>query len=287
MPVAVELNGLLPGLGPGRGGPERGVLERGTPGRGVPGPPGRGAPGRGPWVPWLRVPWPPWVPWLSLGRGPPPWPPWPPWPPERGAWGRPCPLPGPPVGWPVAGAFADPVAGAFADPVAGAFADPVPGPRKSAGVAGVRGGPGTRGALLLESPGPGRDRGDGGTGGSRRAVPSAGAAVPLAVPVVSAGVLGLAPSPAWFAVRPVTPVTPSVTLAGAPFTVPFAAPSGATRGAGAVPGRPAVPPGRPSVPPGRPSSRDGPPGRSPGCGRAPSAPSRGADGPAGLDRAAC
>ena len=48
MPVAVELNGLLPGRGPGRGGPGvpagarpwppgRGVLGRGAPGRGAPG----------------------------------------------------------------------------------------------------------------------------------------------------------------------------------------------------------------------------------------------------------
>ncbi|HLM89297.1 MAG TPA: hypothetical protein VK284_09750 [Streptosporangiaceae bacterium] len=61
---------------------------------------------------------------------------------------------------------------------------------------GVRGGPGTRGAVpgvldspagALDSPGPGRDTGDGGTGGSGRAAPSAGA-------VLWAGVLGLAPS---------------------------------------------------------------------------------------------
>ena len=50
MPVAVELNGLLPGRGPGRGGP--GVPEAGrdaAPGRGAPGP-GRGA-DAGLWVP--------------------------------------------------------------------------------------------------------------------------------------------------------------------------------------------------------------------------------------------
>jgi hypothetical protein len=40
MPVAVELNGLLPGRGPGRGGP-------GTPADGRGAPPGRGAPGPG------------------------------------------------------------------------------------------------------------------------------------------------------------------------------------------------------------------------------------------------
>jgi hypothetical protein len=54
MPVAVELNGLLPGLGPGRGAPERGAPGRGAPGRDAPGPDGpdvRGAPGRVPWVP--------------------------------------------------------------------------------------------------------------------------------------------------------------------------------------------------------------------------------------------
>ena len=43
MPVAVELNGLLPGLGPGRGAPGRG-----------PDPPGLGAPGRGAPDPWVR-----------------------------------------------------------------------------------------------------------------------------------------------------------------------------------------------------------------------------------------
>ncbi len=59
MPVAVELNGLLPGLGPGRGAPGRG-----------PEPPGLGAPGRGAPDPWVlgadgRAPWPPWT---SLAR---------------------------------------------------------------------------------------------------------------------------------------------------------------------------------------------------------------------------
>jgi len=47
MPVAVELNGLLPGRGPGRGGPGTPVAGRGAPpGLAAPGP-GRGAPGRG------------------------------------------------------------------------------------------------------------------------------------------------------------------------------------------------------------------------------------------------
>src|SRR5438067_4217441 len=47
MPVAVELNGLLPGLGPGRGAPERGpgAPGLGAPGRGPPDPCGRGADG--------------------------------------------------------------------------------------------------------------------------------------------------------------------------------------------------------------------------------------------------
>jgi hypothetical protein len=53
MPVAVELNGLLPGRGPGRGGP--GVPDAGRagapPGRGVPPGPDRGAAGLGPGVP--------------------------------------------------------------------------------------------------------------------------------------------------------------------------------------------------------------------------------------------
>jgi hypothetical protein len=50
MPVAVELNGLLPGLGPGRGAPERepGAPGLGAPGRGAPGPCGRGVDGLGP-----------------------------------------------------------------------------------------------------------------------------------------------------------------------------------------------------------------------------------------------
>ena len=51
MPVAVELNGLLPGLGPGRGAPERGpgAPGLGAPGRGPPDPCGRGPDGRAPW----------------------------------------------------------------------------------------------------------------------------------------------------------------------------------------------------------------------------------------------
>ena len=47
MPVAVELNGLLPGRGPGRGGPGTPAAGRGAPpGLGAPGP-GRGAAGLG------------------------------------------------------------------------------------------------------------------------------------------------------------------------------------------------------------------------------------------------
>ena len=57
MPVAVELNGLLPGLGPGRGAPGRGAPGRGAPGRGAPDGGVRGADGRVPW-PWLAWPWP-------------------------------------------------------------------------------------------------------------------------------------------------------------------------------------------------------------------------------------
>ena len=47
MPVAVELNGLLPGLGSGRGAPEGepGAPGLGAPGRGAPGPCGRGVDG--------------------------------------------------------------------------------------------------------------------------------------------------------------------------------------------------------------------------------------------------
>jgi len=55
MPVAVELNGLLPGLGPGRGAPWRGPGAPclgapclGAPGLGAPPPWGLGADGRGP-----------------------------------------------------------------------------------------------------------------------------------------------------------------------------------------------------------------------------------------------
>jgi hypothetical protein len=49
MPVAVELNGLFPGLGPGRGAPGRGVPD--TPGLGAPDRGGRGAGGLPPWPP--------------------------------------------------------------------------------------------------------------------------------------------------------------------------------------------------------------------------------------------
>ena len=56
MPVAVELNGLLPGLGPGRGAPVRAFPGRGAPGRGAPGPDVRGVVG----LAW--VPPPPWGP---------------------------------------------------------------------------------------------------------------------------------------------------------------------------------------------------------------------------------
>ena len=51
MPVAVELNGLLPGRGPGRGAPGRGpgAPGLGAPGRGAPGPWGLGADGLAPW----------------------------------------------------------------------------------------------------------------------------------------------------------------------------------------------------------------------------------------------
>ena len=80
MPVAVELNGLLPGLGPGRGAPGRG-----------PDPPGLGAPGRGAPDPWVRgadglVPWPGWSgrPAGAPGRCPEE----PPGAPGRGAEGR-------------------------------------------------------------------------------------------------------------------------------------------------------------------------------------------------------
>ena len=127
MPVAVELNGLLPGRGPGRGAPWRGpgAPGLGAPGRGAPGPWGLGADGLVPWS-W-RPPGPPGPP----GRCPevPP-----------GALGR----------------------------GAGGLGCPPPGLRKSAGVAGVRVGPGTRGAPGLSwgrgSADP--EAGDGGTGGS-------------------------------------------------------------------------------------------------------------------------
>ena len=51
MPVAVELNGLLPGRGPGRGAPGRGpgAAGLGAPGRGAPGPWGLDAAGLAPW----------------------------------------------------------------------------------------------------------------------------------------------------------------------------------------------------------------------------------------------
>ncbi len=82
MPVAVELNGLLPGRGPGRGAPGRGAPGRGAPGRGAlapgaPAPAGRGAAGRAPAPPWGRS-WARWAPAASEGRG---------------AWGRAAPGP--------------------------------------------------------------------------------------------------------------------------------------------------------------------------------------------------
>ncbi len=99
MPVAVELNGLLPGLGPGRGAPGRGPEPpgRGAPGRAPPGPCGRGVDGREPWPPgpgWSeRMPWPrSWAPrsWAPRSWAPRSWPPrsWPPrsWPPR--SWPR-------------------------------------------------------------------------------------------------------------------------------------------------------------------------------------------------------
>ena len=141
MPVAVELKGLLPGRGPGRGAPERGPCAPGlgAPGRGAPGPAGLGADGLAPWS-W-RPPGPP----VPPGRCPAA----PPGALGRGAGGRGC---------------------------------PPPGLRKSAGVAGVRGGSGTR-----EAPGLSWGRGsavpevgDGGTGGSCLAAASGADEVPLA-----------------------------------------------------------------------------------------------------------
>ena len=89
MPVAVELNGLLPGLGPGRGAPGRG-----------PDPPGLGAPGRGHQVPGSAArtacaPGPLWLGWSGRPAGAPGrCPPEPPGAPGRGAEGRVW-LPGP------------------------------------------------------------------------------------------------------------------------------------------------------------------------------------------------
>src|SRR6266700_3299855 len=86
MPVAVELNGLLPGLGPGRGAPGRGpgAPDLGAPGRGAPGPWVLGADGLVPWPDWSGRPAgapgrcpeePPGAPGRGAeGRA---WPPWP------------------------------------------------------------------------------------------------------------------------------------------------------------------------------------------------------------------
>ena len=242
MPVAVELNGLLPGLGPGRGAPGRG-----------PDPPGLGAPGRGAPGPWVLgaeglPPGPPWPGWSGRPAGAPGrCPPEPPGAPGRGAEGRVW-LP-----W------------------------PVPGLRKSAGVAGVLGGPGTLGApgvpWGLESvwgrsgSGPGRDAGDGGTGGSRRAAVS-GATGAAAVPFTAA--------PSGAAARSAEPL---------------AAPSGAVRGTGGTPE--AVPAAAaaarssrafwgavPALTSGR--GRAPTPGAAWPAGAAAGAPSRGADDAAGL-----
>ena len=234
MPVAVELNGLLPGRGPGRGAPGRG-----------PGAPGRGAAGRGAPGPWVRggdgrAPWPPWDGWSERpGRCPPE-----PGAPGRGAEGRAVPVPG-----------------------------PVPGPRKSAGVTGGRGAlgapdpPGVPCGHGSAGTGPGRDMGDGGTGGSRRAAGSA------------------APGP------PEVPLAAAPSGAAARSALPLAARSGAALGTGGALGAApaATAAGRSSR-----ASRDAVPtpdsGRGPGPGRTPAgepawaatAPSRGADEADGL-----
>jgi hypothetical protein len=147
MPVAVELNGLLPGRGPGRGPPGRGAAGRAAPGPEVPGrgPLGRGCCGRAacplPWAGgacdsaaaagcsgWRGADWP-------SGRGAAP---------GRGAPGR---------AWLVPGL--------------------VPGLRKSAGVTGDRGAAGAAGVPVA----PGVVViGDAGTGGRLRAGVASGAA---------------------------------------------------------------------------------------------------------------
>jgi hypothetical protein len=179
MPVAVELNGLLPGRGPGRGAPERGpgAAGLGAPGRGAPGPWGLDAAGLAPWS---------WRPAEPPGRCPGA----PPGVLGRGAEGR---------GW---------------------VRWSPPGLRKSAGVAGGRGGPGTRGVpgLSWGRVSAGWETGDGGTGGSRLAAASdtaeapvaaapsgaaARSAEPLAVP--SGTVLGAAAVPATVARSSRTP----------------------------------------------------------------------------------
>ena len=149
MPVAVELNGLLPGLGPGRGAPGRGPDPPGlgAPGRGAPGPWVLGADGRDAGAPWSGRPA------GAPGRCPA----GPPGAPGRGAAGLPWPPWGPGL-------------------VAGLVPGLVVGLRKSAGVTGDRGGPGTfgvpeaagaswvpesgRGRLGSVASGPGRDAGD-------------------------------------------------------------------------------------------------------------------------------
>ena len=140
MPVAVELNGLLPGRGPGRGAPGRGpgAPGLGAPGRGAPDPWGLGADGLAAWPGWSERP-----------AEPPRCPEAPPGALGRGAEGR---------GW------------------------PPPALRKSAGVAGVRGGAGTREAPELSwgRGSAGRETGDSGTGGSRLAAASGADVVPLA-----------------------------------------------------------------------------------------------------------
>ena len=216
MPVAVELNGLLPGLGPGRGAPGRGPAADGR------GADGRGAPDPDPWVLGAdgRAPWPPWPGWSErAGRCPP-------GPPGRGAEGR---------AW------------------------PEPGLRKSAGVAGVLGGPGTLGAPGAPGvpcglgSGPGRDAGDGGTGGSLRAAVS--------------GDAPLAAAPSGAAARAAEPL---------------ATPSGAILGAGGTAAATPSRAGWPTPGPGRGLTPAGP--APPGA--AGIAPSRGADDAAGLDLAA-
>ena len=236
MPVAVELNGLLPGLGPGRGAPGRG-----------PGPPDLGAPGRGAPVPWVLgadglAPWPGWS-----GR-------------PAGAPGR-CPEAARRAGTRSRGPEPGPLEplAPLARPGTAEVSRGGRGPRRTGhprGTGAARSPLGPRvGLRVVLGSGPGRDAGDGGTGGTGRAATSGAAAVPLTA------------APSGAAARSAEPLAvPSGTVLGAGAAAEAATAARSSRVWGAVPaptsGRGLAPAGvaasRGAAEPGRRPGRPGP-----------------------------